>query len=640
MNHIAMIKQALSVNRRPFPWGKAFLAGMAASLPVVIGLLLGHFEYGIIAGLGGFSFLYVFDIPYAKRAKKIFFVVLGITLAAFLGTIAAPYPHLIVIFMGLIAGIAVYVFGAFQITGPSAIFFVLVFSMVSGMPVNPDEAFLRAGLVFLGGCLSWILGMIGWFFNPHGPEQTVVKRLYMQLATFLDSVGTDRYEDVKQRMVEMLNEASNTIKEAHIPWRESDQYKRLYILTDQASEIVMYVTDHFSEAKEPLPKELGQMVRELAQTFDIRKNKLPNAIIHPDNNDKRIDELFYKIYDADATRSEPEVNIDRAIRMQKLPLQTTLSSAFNKDSIVFISALRFTFVTTLAAFIAFFFEFDRSYWVPLSCVAVMSGATIIATYNRAIQRGIGTVIGIIIASLILAVEPSGFLIALFILVLTFITELFIVKNYGLAAMFFTPNALIMAVSTSTANESIGFFAQARIIDVLIGSAIGLLGVWLLGRKSASSRLPHLVSKTIRSQAQLLIVLFSDQGKGFNPLKSEELKKVRINLANLKLVYNTATGEIPVDRKSLDYYWQVVFTILHIGHLLEETAKMTNRPKLSDQTLSQLLYSSEMMATAANIKRSPAIKDIPEINGFPSITKELRNLQNVMQTKKEASGSLL
>src|SRR5699024_3687188 len=118
-----------------------------------------------------------------------------------------------------------------------------------------------------------------------------------------------------------------------------------------------------------------------------------------------------------------------------------------------------------------------------------------------------------------------------------------------------------AVSTTTADVSVAFFAQARIIDVLLGSAIGLVGVWLLGRKSASSRLPHLVSKTIRSQAQLLIVLFSHQGKGFDAMKSEELKKMRTNLANLRLVYNTASGEIPVDSKSLDYYWPVVFTMV-------------------------------------------------------------------------------
>lgn len=50
----------------------------------------------------------------------------------------------------------------------------------------------------------------------------------------------------------------------------------------------------------------------------------------------------------------------------------------------------------------------------------MSGATVNATFHRAIQSSFG----IIIASAILAIHPTGYLIAFFVFVLTFITELF------------------------------------------------------------------------------------------------------------------------------------------------------------------------------------------------------------------------
>ena len=88
----------------------------------------------------------------------------------YLGTISAPYPLAVAILMGIIGAVGIFVFGTLKIAGPSAIFFVLVFSMATGMPENPDEALLRAGLVFLSGCFSWVLAMVGWFFNPHGPE--------------------------------------------------------------------------------------------------------------------------------------------------------------------------------------------------------------------------------------------------------------------------------------------------------------------------------------------------------------------------------------------------------------------------------------------------------------------------------------
>jgi uncharacterized membrane protein YccC len=167
----SLLKQAMSVNRKPFPWVKAFCAGVAAVLPVFIGLLFGNFEYGLIAGMGGFTYLYVFNIPYAQNAKKLFFVVLGMTLVSALGTLAAPYPLATAILMGIIGAAAIFIFGALRITGPSAIFFVLVFAMTTGMPVNPELAPIRAGLVFLGGTLSWIIAMIGWLFNLMGLKQ-------------------------------------------------------------------------------------------------------------------------------------------------------------------------------------------------------------------------------------------------------------------------------------------------------------------------------------------------------------------------------------------------------------------------------------------------------------------------------------
>ena len=98
----SIIKQALQVNKKPFPWLKAFSAGVAAALPVVLGIVFGNLQYGLIAGLGGFAYLYVFNIPYAQRAKKIASVVFGLTLVAYLGTISAPYPLAVAILMELL----------------------------------------------------------------------------------------------------------------------------------------------------------------------------------------------------------------------------------------------------------------------------------------------------------------------------------------------------------------------------------------------------------------------------------------------------------------------------------------------------------------------------------------------------------
>ncbi|MEH7252728.1 FUSC family protein, partial [Neobacillus niacini] len=608
----SLLKQAMSVNQKPFPWVKAFCAGVAAALPVMIGLLLGNFEYGLIAGMGGFTYLYFFNIPYAQNAKKLFFVVLGMTLVSALGTVAAPYPLAIAILMGIIGATAIFIFGALRIAGPSAIFFVLVFAMTTGMPVQPELAPIRAGLVFLGGTLSWVIAMLGWFFNPHGPETGVIKRVYLELAAFVDSVGTEKFNESKNRVMSVLKEAEETLAAGYIPWRETDLFNRLYVLNDHANQIFLYILDNFSEAHSKLPPELGQTIREMMFSLDNKNKQVCKKVLQPEGMNENVAALFKKIYDADAIMNEPTSKINKEIRISKPSLKTIFGGAFDKNSIVFISALRFCVVTIIAAIIAYQFNLARSYWVPLSCVAVMSGSTIVSTYHRAIQRGLGTIVGILIASFILATQPHGYIIALFILLLTFITELFIVKNYGLAALFFTPNALLMAESTSHGDFSFSYFASARLMDVLIGTAIGLIGVWFVGRRSASSRLPHLVTKSIRSQAQFLLLLFSDQGVGLNVKESSESKKMQTNIITLKTLYTTAAGEIPVNHKALEYYWPIIFSIERLGYLLENCSKVVKRPILSEEKLAQLLYVCETMAIAAGRKQSPMIKNVPEI----------------------------
>ena len=147
------------------------------------------------------------------------------------------------------------------------------------------------------------------------------------------------------------------------------------------------------EYHQRVPRELGESVRAIALT--IGTNKSNDAIIlQPIEMDHRIQAFFEKIYDADAIMNESVARINQDLKVSKPSLKTIFLGAFDKNSIVFITSVRYGVVLTFAAFIAYFLDFERSYWVPLSCAAVMSGSTIIATFHRTVQRMFGTIIGL------------------------------------------------------------------------------------------------------------------------------------------------------------------------------------------------------------------------------------------------------
>ncbi|MDY0395060.1 FUSC family protein [Virgibacillus halophilus] len=358
------------------------------------------------------------------------------------------------------------------------------------------------------------------------------------MARFLDAIGTRNLQTERQRMVLTMKQADNTLLAGYSPKHVTNEYKRLVLLYERANTIFLRGLEFSANRNEPLPPELGQSVRALANTIGSgRKNEA--VIFQPKDADEVIADLFTTIYDADAVINEPIGRIRQEVQILKPSLRSVLIGAFDKHSLTFLSSIRYGIVLTFAAIVAYSFDFSRSYWVPLSCAAVMSGMTTVATFHRTVQRTFGTIIGLLIASLILASVHNGLMIVLFILVLTFITELFIVRNYGVAAIFFTSSALIMA-EYATQIHDFSFFATARLADILAGSLIGLAGT-LIGRRSVSNLLDHLIAKTLRSQGQFFLVLFSGNQNSGRLRESKEGRKMHTNITNLMTGYDTACG---------------------------------------------------------------------------------------------------
>ena len=94
-------------------------------------------------------------------------------------------------------------------------------------------------------------------------------------------------------------------------------------------------------------------------------------ILQPEENDQAVERLFSKIYDADAIMNEPISKINQDIKIIKPTLTNIFLDAFDKNSIVFISSLKYGIVLMIATMIAFAFDFNRSigfqYPVEPSC---------------------------------------------------------------------------------------------------------------------------------------------------------------------------------------------------------------------------------------------------------------------------------
>jgi hypothetical protein len=130
----------------------------------------------------------------------------------------------------------------------------------------------------------------------------------------------------------------------------------------------------------------------------------------------------------------------------------------------------------ISLFVAQVLQLEKAYWVPISCLAVIQGASLRAVWNRQVQRILGTTLGLLLAWALLTLPLNQWNIPVMMMMLTFIIETTVVRHYAFAAVFITPLTILLAEAATLGHHgSPTALVQARFFDTLLGCFIGFLG---------------------------------------------------------------------------------------------------------------------------------------------------------------------
>ncbi|MEQ4618975.1 MAG: FUSC family protein [Corticimicrobacter sp.] len=112
------------------------------------------------------------------------------------------------------------------------------------------------------------------------------------------------------------------------------------------------------------------------------------------------------------------------------------------------------------------------FWIPLTVGLVMK-PDFGSIHDRALQRIIGTVVGVAIGALILAAVPKGYLFVLIMGLLAGVLPWAMQRSYILQAVFLTPLILMLVDVIVPGTGSVDDALQ-RLLDTVIGGAIVIL----------------------------------------------------------------------------------------------------------------------------------------------------------------------
>lgn len=183
-------------------------------------------------------------------------------------------------------------------------------------------------------------------------------------------------------------------------------------------------------------------------------------------------------------------------------LQKDVNESFNnlyiRKEVDYLEAFIIGFFMFASLFLAHFIGLKNPYWVPISCLAVMQGVNTPHIWRRGFYRILGTVLGMLLCWLILTVVKAPLEMIVAIVILQYVIELLVVKNYFWAVLFITPMTVLLAEAGSSITQDPSILVIARLKDVMLGSFLGAIGGWMIYNEKLRFQVVKRIRVTRRS----------------------------------------------------------------------------------------------------------------------------------------------
>ncbi|WP_114854033.1 FUSC family protein [Brachybacterium sp. YJGR34] len=137
---------------------------------------------------------------------------------------------------------------------------------------------------------------------------------------------------------------------------------------------------------------------------------------------------------------------------------------------------RFALVAAAAGAVGHVSGLPFPYWAQIAAIALLTPPGRSLQVERGIHRVVGTVLGIVTTAFLLSFPAELWQLVVWVVVLQFLAELFVLRNYAFALLFITPLALLMVQLAHP--QPVTPLLQARVLETVIGASVGIAGVLL------------------------------------------------------------------------------------------------------------------------------------------------------------------
>lgn len=434
----------IKINRLNLDFYKGVRQGLLMIIPAIIGYLCGNFQFGLLVATGTLAHIYVFKDPSRSKLRTVIICNLAFAICMMLGTLTAKTPLVFGMTLLIVTVIPFYIFTALKIAGPSSTFFIVTFSLPINLPIAPEEALYRGFAILVGGILATMMVLITIVFSKNKAEEQAIQNDFKLISKLLHTYNDkSAFLKVAKTAVDSFKASDKLlITSTSSNDKLSRRFQKLLLLHTSAQGIYSELLELNAKQIRPLPGELIEMMDHIIAQLDnsdenVRYWRKEVTVSEEFQN------LFNHILKIDEMVHANEARIAYEADMRKPLYSKRIYQNLTLDSIVFRNTLRYTAIMMIAIFIALMFNFEKAYWIPLSAHTILLGTSTIHAIERGMARGLGTILGVLVLSVILLFSIPTPVAVILMGIAALFTEALVGANYAIAVVFITIQVILM-----------------------------------------------------------------------------------------------------------------------------------------------------------------------------------------------------
>lgn len=490
------------------------------TIPLFVGWLTNQLNPALIAALGALNVSYADGRdPYRARGRRMLLSSVACAAAVFAGARLSHSPVGAILLIGLwsfSAGMLVSLGATAADLGNISLVTLIVFA---ARPLNPRDAALSSFIALCGSLLQTGLSLAAWPVRGLSPERKVLGSLYTQLASLAEShdatpppaseqitaaqqalAGLSGDHSVEaERYVSILNQAERirlsiiALLRLRSRLRGNSDTTAAVEIVDRALHITFMALAAYGRclslaadftSLEPVPLD---PLQDIGQALRVGEQTAPSQTAAAFLKDCRtqIEALAGQLRTVRDLVTNTTDSGDSAFRgkQQTTPWRLRLSGAaatlranFTLRSPACRHAVRLMVCVAVAETISRSQNWHRWYWIPMT-VAIVLKPDFKSTFSRGTLRLAGTIIGLVLATVMFHLVPANMVAVHIVLigVFTFLLRSFGQSNYGI---FVIALSALIVVLVALSGVSPGEVILSRGLNTFIGGTLALLAYWL------------------------------------------------------------------------------------------------------------------------------------------------------------------